>query len=109
GIKSITFVDTLGSANCTGKRAISRTWTAEDNCGNKSICTQLIDFKDTVAPVITCPANVTLECTVTATTNNTGTATATDECSGVKSITFADTLGSANCTGKPAITRTWTA
>jgi len=50
GVKSITFVDALGTANCTGKRAITRTWTAEDNCGNKSTCAQLIDFKDTVAP-----------------------------------------------------------
>src|ERR1043166_4327906 len=109
GVKAISFVDTLGTANCTGKQAISRTWTAEDNCGNKSTCTQLIDFKDSVAPVITCPANITLECTVAATTNNTGAATATDECSGVKSISFVDTLGTANCTGKRAINRAWTA
>src|SRR5206468_4296149 len=109
GMKSITFADAAGTANCTGKQSISRTWSAEDNCGNKSTCTQLIDFKDSVAPVITCPANITLECTVAATTNNTGAVTATDECSGVKSITFADTLGTANCTGKQAISRIWTA
>src|SRR5260221_7874638 len=66
GVKSITFVDALGTANCTSKRAITRTWTAEDNCGNKSTCAQLIDFKDTVAPIISCPANMTLECTVAA-------------------------------------------
>jgi len=108
-VTNISFVDTFSTTNCTGKGTILRTWTAADACGNTSSCVQTISFKDTVPPVIVCPTNITLECTVPTTTNNTGVATATDTCNGVANITFSDAFGSANCTGQPAILRTWTA
>src|SRR5258708_6839239 len=72
GITNLSFVDAFGTTNCTGKGMILRTWKAFDGCGNSSTCLQTINFKDTVPPVIVCPANITLECTVLPTTNNTG-------------------------------------
>jgi hypothetical protein len=39
---------------------ISRTWTATDACGNAATCTQVITQRDTTAPSITCPPNVTV-------------------------------------------------
>src|SRR5439155_14637737 len=88
---------------------ILRTWTATDGCGNSASCLQTIRFQDTAQPLITCPANITLECTVLPITDNTGMASATDTCSGVSSINFVDAFDTTNCTGKGMILRTWTA
>src|SRR5207249_412341 len=109
GVTNISFADAFSTTNCTGKGIILRAWTAQDGCGNRASCIQTIRFQDTTQPVITCPADLTLECTVAATTNNTGVATATDTCSGVSNISFADALSTTNCTGKGTILRIWTA
>src|SRR5436853_569019 len=109
GITNLSFVDAFATTNCTGKGMILRTWTAFDGCGNSSSCLQTINFKDTVPPVIVCPANITVECTVLPITNNTGVATATDTCSGITNLSFVDAFGATNCTGKGTIVRTWTA
>jgi len=108
-VTNISFVDKLSSTNCTGKGMILRTWTARDACGNSNGCVQTISFKDMVPPVIVCPSDMSLECTLAPTTNLTGAATATDTCSAIASISFVDAFGATNCTGKPAIVRTWTA
>jgi len=64
------------------------TWTATDGSGNTTTCTQVVTVVDAEAPVITCPANTTIntdagQCTSTA---SIGTATGTDNC-GVPTIT----------------------
>jgi|GEM_PF-5265827 len=41
---------------------ITRTWTAEDECGNTATCDQVITVVDDTAPVIVCPDEATLEC-----------------------------------------------
>ena len=84
---------------------ITRTYEANDQCGNTSRCTQVILVKDTIPPEITCPPNVTVQCGDDTTPAGTGSAIATDNCSGVN-ITFAD--GSSG-TCPEVITRTWTA
>src|SRR5213079_3334309 len=82
---------------------------ASDGCGNRASCVQTISFQDTTPPVIACPADITLECTMPPTTDNTGVATASDTCSGVTNISFVDAFDTTNCTGKGAIVRTWKA
>src|ERR1043166_6221983 len=109
GVKTITFADSDAPGNCAGNHVITRTWTAEDNCGNKSTCVQTITVTDTTAPTIHCPASVTIACNASTLPANTGSATASDDCSGVKSITFADSDAPGNCAGNHIITRTWTA
>src|SRR5258706_3200335 len=106
GITNISFVDAFGTTNCTGKGMILRTWTAFDGCGNSSTCLQTISFKDTVRPVIVCPANITLECTVLPTTNNTGTASATDTCSGITNLSLVQESVATENTGKVRVRRT---
>lgn len=84
----------------------NRTWTARDACGNTTTCQQAITISNT-APVITCPANVTVQCNVT-TPSVTGIATAVDACGGSPLMTFADVVtGNLPCNG--TIQRTWTA
>src|SRR5207344_3213589 len=99
GVTNLSFVDVFGTTNCTGLGTILRTWTAIDGCGNLASCLQTISFKDTVPPSIKCPADIILECSVPATTNKTGVATAGDTCSGVTNISFADAFGATNCSG----------
>ena len=88
---------------------ITRTWTATDDCGNSSHCQQLITIDDTTNPVITCPANVTVECDESTYPSNTGYATATDNCDATPTISYGDVEASGSCPQEKTITRTWTA
>jgi hypothetical protein len=56
---------------------ITRTWTARDACGNQASCSQTITVNDNTAPVVSCPANDSVECNVTPVF---GDASATDNC-----------------------------
>ena len=46
----------------TCPQIITRTYTAVDDCGNVAICSMLIYLEDTTAPVISKPADATIEC-----------------------------------------------
>ena len=64
-------------------RRIRRTWIATDACGNVDSCRQLIDVVDTQPPMITCPADTTVECNFDLNDiGDLGDANATDNCSG---------------------------
>jgi hypothetical protein len=107
GNTTISYLDSVTNL-CGGTKIISRTWTAADACGNKASCIQTITVVDTTPPVITCPADVVLECPATDTsTNVTGAATAVDGC-GAVTIKFSDAVVT-NCGAARVITRTWTA
>ena len=67
---------------------ITRTWKATDVAANFSECTQIITVHDITAPVITCPADITVNCNDNNTPVGTGTATATDNCGPVANITI---------------------
>jgi len=104
-----TFSDSIAAGHCPGAFVITRTWSSTDTCGNSSSCVQTISVSDTHAPLITCPANVMVDCSVPTDPGHTGSATATDDCSGVASITHVDTVANGNCAGSRVISRTWTA
>ena len=84
-------------------RTVTRTWTATDDCGNASTCSQVITIEDTTGPVITCPADVSHECDALV---DYGMATAMDNCNEV-SITSSDVTTGDDCL--TTIVRTWTA
>ncbi|HEQ98060.1 MAG TPA: hypothetical protein ENO22_01820, partial [candidate division Zixibacteria bacterium] len=50
------------SDNSSCPETITRTYRATDASGNYVECTQIITIDDTIAPVITCPADITLDC-----------------------------------------------
>jgi hypothetical protein len=95
---------------------ITRTWTATDVAGNATSCVQTITVQDVTAPVVTCPANATVNCQSDNTSTATGTATATDNCAPAGNITITQNQSSTR-SANPAsilhynyvITRTWTA
>ena len=95
---------------------IARTWSATDITGNFSECTQTITVHDITNPVITCPADVTLNCEDDNTPAATGTATATDKCTPAANITITRTDVSTYSADPSnilhynySITRTWRA
>ena len=105
------------TAGCVARPPIDRTWTATDACGNSSTCVQTIEFKDTTAPVVTCPADVTIECSQSTDPSSTGTPTSHDVCDANITITFGDALRlvkgagavTQDCTTSGSdIIRTWT-
>jgi len=63
-----------------------------DVCGNFADCSQTITVDDTIAPVLRCPSNITVECGSPLDPLNIGTATATDNCSTNVIITHSDSV-----------------
>ena len=108
----ITSSDLPNLGNCNGTGNITRTWKAEDACGNTSTCDQIITVIDSEVPIITCPGAVTIQCDESTAPSETGMATATDNCTADLTITSNDdsTQGTTGCTKYDyVITRTWTA
>ncbi|MCA9712973.1 MAG: hypothetical protein KDK70_44520, partial [Myxococcales bacterium] len=95
------------TADCGTTYQVVRTWLAVDACGNSSSCDQMITVQDTTRPVITCPADVTLDCPADTSTTNTGVATATDACSSI-TISHSDVV-TADCGTTFQVIRTWLA
>jgi len=60
--------------------SITRTYTVQDTCDNIGSCTQIITVNDTINPIVSGPADVTLGCNPTIPAPNTGLITATDNC-----------------------------
>jgi hypothetical protein len=106
---TVTFTETRIEGACAQEYTLIRTWTATDACGNFASCTQTINVIDTTPPVITCPANVTVECDAATDPSATGEATATDNCDASPTISFTDVEAPGSCPQEKTITRTWTA
>ncbi len=97
-------------SNCN-RTVITRTWTVTDLCGNATTCIQTIILTDNVDPVIVCPPHKTgvdaLECGASILPANTGTATATDNCSALAGIIIYYKDAPAINVPCGTITRTW--
>jgi hypothetical protein len=106
GTAAVSFTDAV-NAGCGAARVITRTWKAVDLCNNVATAIQTITVKDTIPPVLTVPANVTMECPANTETSVTGLATATDAC-GTAAVSFTDAIN-AGCGAARVITRTWKA
>ncbi|MCC6360008.1 MAG: HYR domain-containing protein [Phycisphaerales bacterium] len=105
----IAYHDDTHTGVCAGSYSITRTWTITDSCGNTASLPQTITVIDNVPPVITLPANANVGCGGLTDPGSTGSATATDACSGVASITHADVVLGGACPASYTIQRTWTA
>jgi gliding motility-associated-like protein/uncharacterized repeat protein (TIGR01451 family) len=83
------------------------TFSATDACGNTSQVTATYAIIDTTPPVLAVPGDLTLECSDDTSPINTGTASATDDCTN-PTISFSDSIED-NCGFTRVITRIWTA
>ena len=104
----VTYADVTNPGS-SGESIITRTWTADDDCGNTATGDQIITVSDVTAPVLTVPADVTLECGDDTTPAITGYATAIDNCDPNPVVTFSDEAAAGSCASEVVITRTWTA
>src|SRR5690606_17051887 len=104
GTATIIFQD-LFEESCGNTQIITRIWTATDECGNTASDTQIITVVDTTPPVLTIPADITMECS--GLSRMIGEATATDGC-GRAFISFEDSVVE-GCGVSQVISRTWTA
>jgi hypothetical protein len=82
---------------------IFRTWSVVDACGNSGTATQQI-FINPSLPLLTPPSNITVACLSSTSTTVTGTATASDDCTGSLSPKYDDAV-SGTC--PTIVTRTW--
>jgi len=106
----VTYSDATVEGACPQEYTITRTWTATDACGNGTNCIQVITVDDSTPPTITsCPANLTIECTESTDPDNTGLASATDNCDPAPVVTYSDATVAGACPQEYTITRTWTA
>ena len=104
----ITYSDVVTVGACPIIFTVTRTWKATDACGNMASCDQVIVVEDNTAPIITCPADVTLDCPADTMPSNTGFATGVDLCS-TTAISYSDDVTPGLCPNTYSIVRTWTA
>jgi len=103
----VTFVNDVSDGQ-TCPETITRTYKAIDACGNSGFCTQIITIDDTIPPVITCPADVLVNCQADVPLSNIGLVTVTDNCDPNPVITFvSDVPSGTSC--PMTITRTYKA
>jgi hypothetical protein len=116
-IGSVTATDNCGSVTVTHEgdvsdaqscpEIITRTYRATDDCGNFAECTQTITVNDTAVPLITCPADVAVQCSGDIPSPDIGSVTATDNCGSVTVTHEGDVSDGLSC--PETITRTYRA
>jgi len=84
---------------------IDRWWIISDSCGNKNKILQRIKLNNT-KPFLECPSDITVPCSSGTHPNNTGYASASDQCTGKLIPTWTDDV-SGTC--PKTIRRTWSA
>ncbi|MCF8239252.1 MAG: hypothetical protein K9I85_13910 [Saprospiraceae bacterium] len=110
-----TFLDAVEPGLCSGSSTITRTWTAQDDCGNSNQQIQTISVLDNIPPVLTgCPVDATVECHLIPDVN-TYDVNYTDNCDMTVIPVFGDEeiipdpLNPDACVNEFLIQRTWTA
>ncbi|SIN80800.1 gliding motility-associated C-terminal domain-containing protein, partial [Chitinophaga niabensis] len=107
---TITRNEVRTNGTCANSYILTRTWTAVDECGNDTTITQVINVRDTTAPVFTVivPADTTVDCNSVPAQ---AVITATDNCSATGNITITrnEVRTNGTCANSYTLTRTWTA
>ncbi len=102
----VTYKDVKTLGNCPQSYILTRTFTAQDACGNTATAIQLITVQDITPPVLVgVPADVTIECD--APLPNADNVSATDNCDPNPTVTYQDDLTGTGCV--KLISRTFTA
>ncbi|MAO46683.1 MAG: hypothetical protein CL823_05980, partial [Crocinitomicaceae bacterium] len=105
GEVTITVQESIVEGSCNGSYEIHRTFTAEDPCLNSTTGVQIVTVVDDIAPVITPPADFTIECSDAI---QLAPATATDNC-GSFTISSTETIIPGDAEGNYIIARTFMA
>src|SRR6185436_10341688 len=92
---------------CANEYTLTRTFIATDACGNTATASQTITVEDATPPVISCPANITLQCGDALPAADITLVTASDACGSVTVTHVGDQAATTGCT--ETITRTYMA
>ena len=110
GAVTVTSADVISNQICTNRFTITRTYRADDECGNSVRCVQTITVNDQTPPTITCPANISVSCANQVPTPNPGSVTTSDNCGGQVTVVFvSDVISNQICANRFTITRTYQA
>ncbi len=105
------YTDQVVQQVCNGTGTILRTWSAIDGCGNVASCIQSITIVDNTLPVMTCPANITVDCAQGVLPAVTGSPVVSDNCTSTANlvVTYTDIESAPlGCNGTGDLQRTWT-
>ncbi len=104
---TITSEDKTEPGICASSYRIVRVWTATDKCGNATTASQVITFRDAVAPVLSqVPAAATIVCGQALPTAK---PTATDNCDTAPEVKLTEETIAGSCASNYEVIRTWTA
>ncbi len=101
-------VNASGSVDVNTPGTYTINYTATDDSGNTSTASRTVNVVDTTPPVMSCPANITvnlpLNSTATSMAVSYPAATATDSCGGVLPVTYSKASGSVFNVGPTTVT-----
>ncbi|MCB0535306.1 MAG: carboxypeptidase regulatory-like domain-containing protein, partial [Saprospiraceae bacterium] len=106
----VEFSETIEPGDCANSYTVTRTWTAEDACGNATAFTQTIEINDTEAPVlvglpvdeivnIVCADDMPVKPVVSA----------TDNCTAPIDVEYSEMTIPGSCPNQYTLMRIWTA
>ncbi len=102
--------DVISNQTCANRFTISRAYRATDACGNTATCTQIITVNDQTAPIITCPAPLTVTSVNLVPVPNPASVMASDNCGGIVVVAhIGDVTVPGPCANCFIITRTYIA
>ncbi|MFZ4544240.1 MAG: hypothetical protein ACOYOA_09345, partial [Saprospiraceae bacterium] len=103
----LTLTAISGIAQLACGSQVSQSYSAEDNCGNKTTVSRSILYIDTTKPVLSnVPANVTLECDMAMPTSK---PTASDICDGTLNPVYSEQFVPGICENSYQLIRRWVA
>jgi len=102
-VNIVLVADTVST--CANSYVLTRTWTATDDCGNTDSGVRVITVEDNTAPMVTAPADVTVECDMVPAV---GTPIVNDMCDMNPAIVFTTNTVPGSCVNEYVTTRTWT-
>lgn len=110
GVVVIMIQESIVAGDCINQYDLIRTYRATDVCGNTSVTTHQIHVFDNTPPEMTIPDDLTVSCAENVPAANTNSVIATDNCSGVVTVTVAnDVITDQTCANRFVISRTYTA
>ncbi|MGB4846546.1 MAG: hypothetical protein WBP41_01440, partial [Saprospiraceae bacterium] len=110
GATTIIFLsDAISNQSCPDRYTVTRTYRANDVCGNFSTCQQTIRVQDDTPPSITCPGDVTVQCQSDVPSPNIGLVTSSDLCSPAVVTHQADVISNVNCDNQFIVSRIYRA
>ena len=92
--------------SCDGNVVKDYTITVSDACGNATALQRVVTVIDTVAPVFTGPAELTISCEESLPTDE---PEVMEGCSFIESLGFVEAMNEGACPNAMAVVRTWTA